>query len=324
MVKGMKDVWYGGIAALLALAMVAALADAASAGSKEEKKGYLGLYMQGLDKDVREGLDIKVKDGVLINGVEKDSPAAEAGIKDGDVIVAFNGSKVTDPDDLRDLVRDTEPGQKVEIEVVRDGNTLTLELVVGEWPEDPSWLSFGDLQFKDRDLGRHFDKLVYALSPRPRLGVEVAELNDDLAGYFKTKAREGVLVLQVEEESVAEDAGVKAGDVIVKVGDEEVSSADELLESLADYDEGDKFAIEVVRKGRKKTLSATMDEPQSAFQWSGDPRVWNYHYQMPRVYKYQMRGPRVDSDVGEDVRQQLKELKKELKEMKKELQELKK
>lgn len=324
MVQGHRHVWYGGLAVVLALAMVIALADAVTAGSGKEKKGYLGVFMQELDENVREGLDIDVKNGVLISGVEEDSPADEAGLKDGDVIVAFNGKKVDDPDDLRDLVQDTEPGEKVEIELVRDGKSKTLTLTVGEWPDESSWFSLGDLYFDEGKVGRHFDNLVYAFSPKPRLGVEVAELNDDLAGYFKTKAGDGVLVLKVNEESVAEDAGVKAGDVVVQVGDEDVSSVDELRESVEDYEEGDEFAIHVIRKGKKKTLTATMDEVESAFHWSGKPYVWNYRQHVPKVHKYRMRVPRVELDIEDDLREELEEMKKELKEMKKELEELKK
>jgi serine protease Do len=324
MVNRYKRAWYGGVAVVLALAAVIALADAVTAGSEEEKKGYLGVFMQELDKDVREGLDIDVKNGVLISGVEEDSPADEAGLKDGDVIVSFNGKKVDDPDDLRDLVRDTEPGEKVEIEVMREGKSMTLTLTVGEWPEDAEWFSLGDLHFDQGNVGRHLDKMVYAFAPKPRLGVEVAELNDDLASYFKTKTGEGVLVLKVKEKSVAEGAGVKAGDVIVQVGDEDVSSADELRESVEDYEEGDEFAIQVVRKGKKKALTATMDEVENAFSWSGEPNVWKFKRHMPKMYKYHMRTPHVELDVDDDVREELEEMRKELKEMKKELKELKK
>jgi len=324
MIKGATRVWYGGVALVLGLAMVLTLFNAAKAGSKGEKKGYLGVYMQELDRDVREGLDLDVKSGVLISGVEDDGPADEAGLKDGDVIVAFNGEKVDDPDDLRDLARDTEPGEVVEIEIIRDGETKKLSLTVGEWPDEPSWVTLGDLDFDGDDFGHHFDKMVYAFSPKPRLGVEVTELNDDLAGYFKTKAGAGVLVLKVNEESVALDAGVKAGDVIVMVGDEEVSSVDALRESVEDYEEGDEFAIQVVRKGKKKTLTATMDEAENVFHWSGEPNSWNFRQQLPNMHQFRMRAPHVDIDIDDELREELEEMKKELKEMKKELKELKK
>ena len=329
MVKKQRHVWYGGLAVVLSLALVIALAGAVAAGSdkdakKDAKKGYLGVFMQELDRDVREGLDLRVEKGLLFSGVEEDGPADEAGLKDGDVIVAFNGKTVDDPDDLRDLVRNTDPGEKVEIEVVRDGTSKTLTLTGGEWPEDTSWFSAGDLHFDGDKMGRHFDRLVYALSPKPRLGVEVAELNDDLAGYFKAKAGEGVLVLKVNEESVAEEAGVKAGDVIVQVGGEAVASVEGLRESVEDYEEGDEFAIQVIRKGKKQTLTATMAEVESEFHWSGEPYTWNFRKHMPKLHKYHMQVPRVELDVEDDLRQELDQLRKELDEMKKELKELKK
>jgi serine protease Do len=256
--------------------------------------------------------------------VEDDGPADEAGLKDGDVIVAFNGKKVDDPDDLRELARDTEPGEIVEIEVIREGKTKKLTLTVGEWPDEPSWITLGDLEFDGDDVRHHLDKMVYAFSPKPRLGVEVTELDDDLASYFKTKAGTGVLVLKVNEESVALDAGVKAGDIIVKVGDEEVSSVDALRESVEDYEEGDEFAIQVVRKGKQKTLTATMDDVENVFHWSGKPNSWNFRQPMPNVQKFHMRAPHVNLDIDDELREELEEMKKELKEMKKELKELKK
>jgi C-terminal processing protease CtpA/Prc len=326
MIKGHGRFWYGGLAAVLALAMVATLAQAGTAGSKKhkEKKGYLGVLMQELDEDVREGLGIEVDSGVLISGVEEDSPADEAGLKDGDVIVAFNGEKVRDPGDLRDLVRETAPGEQVEIEVVRDGQTRKIELTLGEWPGDLGWLSLRDLHFDREGFGRGMDQLRYALWLKPRLGVEVAELNEDLAGYFKTKPGEGVLVLEVDDESVAGDAGVKAGDVIVGVGDESVSTTDDLRQSVADYEEGDEFPIHVVRKGKKKTLTATMDDVASGLWWSGKAHDWDYGRQLPNVHGYRMRVPDVKQYVEQDLRKEIDQMKKELKELKEELKELKK
>jgi S1-C subfamily serine protease len=315
---------YGALAIGLVGLLVVALTGAAIAGSDDAKKGYLGVFMQELDEDVREGLDLKVKSGVLISGVEKGSPAEEAGVEDGDVIVEFDGKKVGDPDALRDLVADTEPGQEVRIKVVRNGKKKTLDVVVGEWPDDEDWFSIGDLRF-DRGDWSHVDNIVQAFSPKPRLGVEVAELNDDLAPYFKTEAGGGVLVLKINEESVAEEAGIKSGDVIQKVGEEPVTTVEELRESLEDYEEGDEVPIVVLRKGKKNTLTATMDEPWGQFHWSGKPRQFYKFDTMPRMYKYHSKTPKIDiySD-DDDLREEIDDLKKELKELKKEVKELKK
>ena len=311
--KSSKRVWIGGLVALAAVLMLVAVTDVVSAGSKDKaKKGYLGVFMQELDKEVREGLDLKTKHGVLISDVEEDSPADEAGIESRDVLIEFNGKKVDSPDELSELVGETEVGQEVEIKVIRDGKQKTLKLVVGERPDDFGWLTLGDLHF-DRDDFRHVDKLVHAFSARPRLGVEARELNKDLAPYFKTKAGKGVLVLEVKEESVAEEAGIKAGDVIQKVGDEPISTVDDLRRSLEDFEEGDEVAIQLMRKGKKTTVTATMDEPAGHFMWSGRP--YRQQFKMPKVQLYSHQ---------DDLEKEMELMKKELKEMKKELKELKK
>jgi serine protease Do len=314
--------WYGAAVIATIAILAVAFTGAADAGSKDAKKGYLGVFMQELDRDVREGLDLKVKNGVLVSGVEKGSPADDAGLEEGDVVVEFNGKKVGDPEDLRELAAEAEPGQKVVIEVIRDGKTKTLELVVGEWPDDSDWFSVGDLHF-DSDDWSGVHNVVNAFTSKPRLGVEVTELNDDLAPYFKTKSGEGVLVLEVNEESVAEEAGIKAGDVIQKVGEEPVTTVTELRESLEDYEEGDEVPILVVRKGKKKTVTATMDEPHADFLWSGQPRGVYKFDRMPKAYKFHSGTPKIDI-YTDDVHEEIEDLKKELEELRKEIKELKK
>lgn len=319
-------VWFGALAVALAAVLVVGLSGIVTAGSKDEgEKGYLGVYMQKLDNDVREGLDLEIDEGVLISGVEEGSPADEAGVEDGDVIVEFNGEKVATPEDLRDLVREAEVGEEVELKVIRDGKEKTLTLVVGEWPEDFGWLTIGDFRSGWDDVPG-IGKMFHAFTPKPRLGVEVADLNDDLAPYFKTKAGKGVLVLEVGDESVAEEAGIKPGDVIQKVGDEEVATVDELRESLEDYEEGDEVPIVVLRKGKKTTVTATMDEPWKSFQWSGKPHIEKFKIDhMPKAYRYHWKAPDIDVHMDQDdLRDDIDELKKELKELKKELEKLKK
>jgi membrane-associated protease RseP (regulator of RpoE activity) len=322
-----NSIWYGGLALALAVFLVALVTDGATAGSKDKEKepktkGYLGVYMQKLDKDVREGLDLDVDEGVLINGVEEGSPADEAGIEEGDVVVEFDGKKVSSPDDLRALVGESEVGKEVEVKVIRDGKQKTVRLVVGELPDDLGWATMGDFGSHWRDKG--LDKLVYAFALRPRLGVEAVELNKDLAPYFKTKAGEGVLVLEVKDESAAEEAGIKAGDVIQKVGDETVSSVDDLRESLEDFEEGDEVAIVVLRNGKTKTLTATMKDVDENFIWSGWPHSYRYRAKgLPHHYEWKSPDIEIQRYKG-DVENEIQELKKELKELKKEIRELKK
>jgi S1-C subfamily serine protease len=309
-------------AVALLLAVLTGAGTAGTAGTDKSDKGYIGVYMQDLDKDLREGLDIDVAEGVLINGVEKGSPAAEAGIEDGDVIVEFDGKKVTSTDDLRDLAAQSEVGKEVTVKIIRGGETKTFVLTVGEWPADSTWHTYGDLNLEHHDWS-DFGQSMRAFVFRPQLGVQVTGLNEGLAPYFKSKSGEGVLVLEVDEESVAEAAGILAGDVIQTVGEADVSTVDELRESVAEFEKGDEFDVVVLRKGKKKTLKATMDDSGTNLMWSRAPHVYKFDHNIHPEQFQKHLGPHVEF-FKEDLSDEMEEMKQELKKMKKELEELKK
>ena len=103
-----------------------------------------------------------------------------------------------------------------------------------------------------------------------------------------------------------------------------MTSVDELRESLEDSEEGDEFPILVVRSGKKKTLTATMDETENVFHWSGDSQLHGYQNFMPNMHRFRVYTPHIEMMMDDDIREELDELKIELKEMKKELKELKK
>lgn len=310
------------------MAVVAVIAVAGASGSamaKEKKakggetgngKGYIGVYSQELTDEVRKGLDLEVTKGVLVSGVEDDAPAALAGVEEGDVIVKVNGKTVASPEELRDAVGAIAPGQKANVEVVRDGKSKTVAVTVGERPERHSfhWDSDGDAM---APFAREF-----AMMGGPRLGVQAHELEDDgLAAYFGAKKGDGVLVLSVDEESVAGKAGVKAGDIISRVGDEKIGDVQDVRQALKDYDKGDQFDITVLRHGKSQSLKATMDEQshEFAFTMPGD----DHHFRMftPRTPRAP-RAPRVwVDDDSDDLRRELDDLKKELKELKEELED---
>lgn len=307
----------GAVAAVLAVSVAADVAakdkkTSKSTATKEKKSesGYIGVYMQELTDDVRKGLDIDVTKGVLISGVQDDSPAAEAGIEEGDVVVAFGGKDVDSPDELRDIVRDFEPGSQAKLELVRDGKSQTVTLTVGDRPESETF------SFVTPDLdGQGFGEMrrAFAMIGGPRLGIDARDIEDDeLASYFGAKS--GILVLDVSDESVAEKAGVKAGDVIQQIGDEKVTDIDDLRDAVREFDEGDEFTIGVLRHGKAQSLKAIMDEQEFSFH-SGQAPMWREFHHGQRA----PRAPRMDFN-RESLREELDELKRELQEMKEKLE----
>ncbi len=302
-----------GAAAVAAMLAVTSAVDVSAKGKKAEKatkksdSGYIGVYMQDLTEDVRKGLDLDVSKGVLISGVADDSPAEKAGVEDGDVVVSFAGKDVASPDELRDLVKEFQPGSEAKLEVVRDGKTQAMTVVIGERPEREAFTFISP----NVDVpGVPEMRRAFAVFGGPRLGVEAHELEDDeLGAYFG--AKEGILVLGVEDESVAAKAGVKAGDIIQSVGDDKVGDIGDLRDAVRDFDSGDEFTIGVLRHGKTQSLKATMDEQEFSFYNGGDAQMWRHAPRPPRA-------PRVHVD-RESLREELDELKKELKEMKAQL-----
>lgn len=309
-----------GMGAAWAVATVLAATAADDAVAKEKKatkekskseSGYIGVYMQDLTEDVRKGLDLKVESGVLVSGVADDSPAEKAGLEEGDVIVSFAGSDVATPEELRDAVSGFEPGAEAKLGVVRDGKTQTLVVTIGERPEGETFTFVSpdiEIEMPDGREMRH----AFAMFAGPRLGIQAHELDDDeLGSYFGAKAGSGVLVLDVEDESVAGKAGVKPGDIIQTIGDETIDDVGDLRESVREFDEGDEFTIGVLRHGKKQSLKATMDEPEHAY-FNGNAPMW-------REFHRGMRAPRA-APYGNDIRRELDELKEEIREMKEQLE----
>lgn len=308
--------WLGIAVAIIAFAGVV------DAGAKEKKRdrdrdgsqsGYIGVYMQDLTDEVRDGLDLKVTEGVLISGVENDSPADKAGLDDGDVIVSFNGTKVSTPDDLRAAVRDLEPGTEAKMEVVQGGKTKTLTITVGERPEQ----EWGWISGPDAPRAPEFHR-AFAMMSGPRLGIQAHELSDELGSYFNAKEGEGILVLGVDEKSVAAVAGVQAGDIVQKIEEEKISDVEDLRTSLREFEEGDEFTITVLRHGKTQSLKATMDDQSdNVFSRVFDgaaPGFDHRHRGQGRMHAFTVPGPHHD-----DLKKELDELREELEQLREEM-----
>ncbi|MCA9743609.1 MAG: PDZ domain-containing protein [Deferribacteres bacterium] len=250
----MRAMWlpkHWGKATLLAGAILLYLATAGTAaeGKPVIKRGWIGVSVQELTPSLRDAMQLGSRTGLLINDVVADSPADEAGLRQEDVLLEFNGEKVERVKRLSSLVRNTEPNTDVEVKIFREGEEKTVTLTVARMkPRSANVYSFGK------------GDNVFTLRNRPMLGVRVAELNEDLAPYFKVDSPHGVLVLQVEKDSPAEKAGLKAGDVILKIDGEKVRDYEELTDILSYYEDGEEVNLDFVRQGKNNKVAVTLDE----------------------------------------------------------------
>jgi S1-C subfamily serine protease len=218
---------------------------------EKTKKSWLGVRVQELTPSLRDAMKVGNRPGLLISSVVRNSPADDANLREEDVLLSFDGKTVEKADDFVRLVRNTPPDKKVKIKILRDGEEREIEVTLEARKTASSPRAFAYNWSGD---GRNFIALG-----RPRLGVQVQELSKDLAPYFKVEEKGGVLVLEVTKDSPAEKAGLKAGDVITKIDGEKITGADDLIDALRDYEEGDEAAIEYVRQGKTATVQAALE-----------------------------------------------------------------
>ncbi len=196
-------------------------------------RGYLAMLPQDLDPDLAKALGLQGQKGALVGDVTPGGPADQAGLKRGDVIVSFDGKKVEDANDLRNLVAAASPGSKAEIGVIRDGKSLDLATTLKQRPEQIAKNSGGE------QGGQQSDQ---------RLGLSVAPMTPELASRLGVDRKNGVVVEGVEQGSRAAEAGLRPGDVIIGVGHKDVASVDDLRAALGKLNLDGPVAL-VVQRG---------------------------------------------------------------------------
>jgi serine protease Do len=182
-------------------------------------RGMLGVGIQDLTEELAEQFQIREAKGALVSQVAKDSPAARAGLKPGDVIVRYDGKDVPDAHQLRKLVAATAPGTRVAVGVIRNGKEQTFDVTVGTLPVAP-------VSEAAMPSGPTSDRLA-------ALGLSVQGLTPDLARQFDLQGDKGVLISAVEPGSPAWDADLQAGDLIMEIDRVRVTTVGELNRALA-------------------------------------------------------------------------------------------
>lgn len=321
--------------ALIGLFVGVSLLNAAPADSdkylKKSEKPWLGIYMQDINKDIAEALNIDVEKGVLVNDVIDDSPAQKAGLEDGDVIVRIGDNVIDNISDLSKAVKSMAPGDKADIVVYRDGKKMDLNAVIGA-AKDRTDQTFALNKSKDRALKLYQDAIDMSLKPHGFLGVTLESLGEQLADYFQVK--EGVLITSVEEDSPAEKAGLKAGDVILSVNGKKTSSPLDVSSIVRKQKEGDTVDLMISRRGQEMKIAAKVEEREMHDNLFGfysnddnEPNVmvlpdfdnmgW-YHNFNPK--DFQFKG---SEEYKDELREQMDELRDQLDELKDQLNELK-
>jgi len=309
---------------IILLAFFASMIIAAPVAAQKHKegseKGWLGVYIQDITRDIKEAMDLKSERGILIRDVVEDSPADVAGIEQEDVIIEFNGKKVRDTSRFTRMVRSTSPGEEVTLTIIRDGKEKIIAITLGNRPKD--LLSYEYTLEPFLSEAKRIKPYTYSFSlySGSRIGVKVQDLTEQLGEYFGVEDGEGALVTEVDEDMPAYKAGLKAGDVIVEVDGEDIEDTEDLTDAISDdKEEGDKAKIKVIRNRKPESFVVEVEEEEewSSFDLGGLKKL--------QILPEKLHSSKIflEKEFSSELEEQMEDLKEELEELKQELEELK-
>lgn len=207
-------------------------------------RGYLGIYFGGeVDRTMARALGLGDTRGVIVSQVEEGGPADKAGLKEQDVIVALDGEKVANWNSFRSAIAAKKPGDRAELDLIRDGKEKNITVTLGERNDEAIASSANPAV--DEDL-------------REKLGFTVTELDTDIRRQLGLDMDEdGVVVNRIEESSNAYERGLRRGDVISSVKSRKVKDVDEFYKELEKLSEnGDEVVLLTVTRGVTKQFIA--------------------------------------------------------------------
>ena len=188
------------------------------------RRGYLGVQIQNLDPEVAARLGVTDKAGVLVAKVMDGTPAAKAGMKEGDVVTIIGGKAIKDGRELQQRVAELPAGKPVDVVIVRDGKSETLKVTVKEQPQE-----FGATTTAPAPPSRPEDEPINL----DKIGIRITDLTSEWAerlGYKDKPA--GALITLVDPNGLAADKGLRAGMVLQKVDGKAVKSAASAREAI--------------------------------------------------------------------------------------------
>jgi len=261
-----------GLGILICVAAAALAAPAASAQPRPPRvftsttgqSSYLGIGVADITPERARALNLKEERGAEVTSVREDSPAAKAGLKEGDVVLEYNGQPIQGTEQLTRLVRETPVGRQAKILVSRAGSTQTLTATIAA-QKGAVIFGHGDGPFVMPNITippmEPMDIPQFQMAWRsPSLGIigEALREQDQLAEFFG--AKQGVLVKSVTRNSAAEKAGIKAGDVIVKIDDTNITSTDGIRRALSSAGESKStFTVVVIRDKKETPITVTIE-----------------------------------------------------------------
>jgi len=192
-------------------------------------RSWLGVYIQEVSDGVAKALNLKTRNGAIVSSVVADSPAAKAGVVEGDVILKFDDITITDPSHLKNIVSASEPKKRSKVKIFRDGKMKEFTVVLEELEDTGSIASATS-------------------NPKTTLGLVVQDINRSMVDKYNIDQDEtGVVVTNVEPKSEAFRVGIRPGDIIVRVGTKKIKSSRDFI-SIIDSTENQQSILFLVKR----------------------------------------------------------------------------
>ena len=196
-------------------------------------RSFLGIYMQDINEDLYETMDLESRKGTIVSDIVEGSPAEKSGLESGDVIIAFEGKEITNGSALKNLVSSASPGQKITLTISREGEVQDIDVVL----EERAGTEMVSSSSNDFD----------------EFGLSVLDLTDDLIEQYDIQRPmnsdiQGVVVVNIEEGSISEESGMLEGDLITRIGRQKISNLKMFKEEISEYEE-DKKILFLVKRG---------------------------------------------------------------------------
>ncbi len=194
-------------------------------------RGYLGIRIDNVDPKIAQALGLKDSKGALVQSVEPGQPAEKAGLKKGDVVVEYNGTRIEDQSQLLDLVGQSSPNSRAKLKVIRDGKEMSFTATLMQRPDATGTPTEESAADNKEDLG-----------------LVVTELTPDVARRYGYEGEEGVFVTNIQPGSAAEEGGITPGDLIMEVGKVKTPNVKKFREQIRKAKKGQSLLFYVKRK----------------------------------------------------------------------------
>lgn len=287
---------------------------------------YLGVETQEVTKENFSKFGLREVRGVAVEKVSDNSPAKQAGLQDGDVIVRFNGEEVSSFRKLSRLISETSPDHQVKLTVVRGGNEREINVTIGKRPEPQFRTGSFEMTMPQGQIFQRMPNLPqmremprmpstangdvfvwggngeggnFIFGSTRQIGVSVSSLSKQLGEYFGVTDGKGILINNVNENSPAAKAGLRAGDVIVEVEGKSVANTMDLIRGIAEKKEGE-VSLTILRNKNRQTVKVTpekMKEGDAPFRISNQQGAAGV-LSIPATPRVRMAAPTVRAVPG--------------------------